>query len=111
LVNDYIPIVVETGLPDHLIMMHRIAARLHLLRGRRDVAQAVLTQLHDVGAKRGIRRLGAAAWLERVYLALRDGDFDRARRALWRSFGDFKPSASEIEDRRVSAPARTWPVR
>jgi LuxR family maltose regulon positive regulatory protein len=110
LVNDYMPIVVETGLPDHLIMMHRIAARLHLLHERRDAAQAVLTQLHDVGAKRSIRRLGAAAWLERVYLALRDGDIDRARRALalgsdsalWRSFGDFKPYASEIEDPPIS---------
>ena len=106
LVNDYLPIVVETGLPDHLIMMHRIAARLHLLHGRRGAAQGVLTQLHDVGAKRGIRRLGAAAWLERVYLALRDGEIDRARRALalgndpalWRTFGDLKPYASEIED-------------
>jgi LuxR family maltose regulon positive regulatory protein len=106
LVNDYLPIVVETGLPDHLIMLHRIAARLHLLKGRGDAAQGVLTQLQDIGAKRGIRRLGAAAWLERVYLALRDGELDRARRALalgsdpalWRIFGDLKPHASEIED-------------
>ena len=106
LVNDYLPIVVETGLPDHLIMLHRIAARLHLLHGRRDAAQGVLTQLHDVGAKRGIRRLGAAVWLERVYLALREGETDRARRALalgsdpalWRTFGDFQLYASEIED-------------
>jgi LuxR family transcriptional regulator, maltose regulon positive regulatory protein len=106
LVNDYLPIVVETGLPDHLIMLHRLAARLHLLHGRRDAAQGVLTQLHEIGAKRGIRRLGAAAWLERVYLALRDGEIDQARRALalgsdpalWRIFGDLKPYASEIED-------------
>jgi LuxR family maltose regulon positive regulatory protein len=106
LVNDYMPIVVETGLPDHLIMLHRIAARLHLLSGRRDAAQGVLAQLQDIGARRGIRRLSAAAWLERVYVALRDGDINLARRALslgsdpalWRSFGDFKPYASEIED-------------
>jgi LuxR family maltose regulon positive regulatory protein len=106
LVNDYVPIVVETGLPDHLILLHRIAARLHLLHGRRDAAQGVLTQLHDVGAKRGIRRLGAAAWLERAYLALRDGEIARARRALalgsnsalWLAFGDLTPYASEIED-------------
>jgi LuxR family maltose regulon positive regulatory protein len=111
LVSDYLPIVTETGLPDHLVMLHRIAARLHLLRGRRDAAQGVLTQLHDVGAKRGIRRLGAAAWLERVYLALRDGEIDRARRALalgsdpalWRVFGDLTPHASEIEDRAIAA--------
>jgi len=106
LVNDYMPIVVETGLPDHLIILHRIAARLHLLSGRLDAAQGVLAQLHDIGARRGIRRLSAAAWLERVYVALRDGDINLARRAvalgsdpaLWRSFGDFKPYASEIED-------------
>src|SRR6516164_4639524 len=106
LVNDYLPIVVETGLPDHLIVLHRIAARLHLLHGRRDAAQGVLTQLHDVGAKRGIRRLGAAVWLERVCLALREGEIDRARRALalgsdpalWRTFGHFQLYASEIED-------------
>jgi ATP/maltotriose-dependent transcriptional regulator MalT len=106
LVSDYMPIVVETGLPDHLIVLHRIAARLHLLSGRRDAAQGVLAQLHDIGARRGIRRLGAAAWLERVYVALRDGDINLARRALalgsdpalWRSLGDFKPYASEIED-------------
>src|SRR5208283_2468341 len=29
LINDYLPIVVETGLPDHLIMIHRLGARLH----------------------------------------------------------------------------------
>jgi LuxR family transcriptional regulator, maltose regulon positive regulatory protein len=106
LVNDYMPIVVETGLPDHLILLHRIAARLHLLSGRRDAAQGVLVQLHDIGARRGIRRLNAAAWLERVYVALGDGDINLARRALslgsdpalWRSFGDFRPYASEIED-------------
>jgi hypothetical protein len=81
-----------------------------------------LTQLHDVGAKRSIRRLGAAAWLERVYLALRDGDIDRARRALaarqrLRSLAEFwRLQALCKRDRgsadlRVSAPARTWPVR
>ena len=106
LVTDYMPIVVETGLPDHLIVLHRIAARLHLLHGRRSAGQGVLAQLQDIGARRGIRRLSATAWLERVYFGLRDGDIDGARRALalgsdpalWRSFGEFKPYASEIED-------------
>jgi LuxR family transcriptional regulator, maltose regulon positive regulatory protein len=70
LVNDYMPIVVETGLPDHLIVLHRIAARLHAYHGRVDAGQAVLTQLNEIGAQRGIRRLSAAAWLERAYAAL-----------------------------------------
>jgi LuxR family transcriptional regulator, maltose regulon positive regulatory protein len=106
LVNDYMPIVVETGLPDHLIVLHRIAARLHVYHGRVDAGQAVLTQLNEIGAQRGIRRLSAAAWLERAYAALRSNDFDTARRwfalgcdaTVWQSFGDFKLHASDIED-------------
>jgi LuxR family maltose regulon positive regulatory protein len=106
LVNDYMSIVVETGLPDHLIVLHRIAARLHFQRGRSDAGQGILTQLHEIGAQRGIRRLSAAAWLERTYAALRTNDFDAARRSLalgsdatvWRCFGDFKLHASDIED-------------
>jgi LuxR family maltose regulon positive regulatory protein len=97
---------VETGPPDHLIVLHRIAARLHVHRGRFDASQGILTQLHEIGAQRGIRRLSAAAWLERTYAALRTTDFDAARRSLalgsdatvWRCFGDFKLHASDIED-------------
>ncbi len=106
LVDDYLPIVVETGLPDHLIMLHRITARLHFLRGRRDAGQGILVQLSEIGARRGIRRLSAAAWLERSYAALRSGDLEGARRALatggdealWGGFGEFHLHAGEIED-------------
>ena len=106
LVDDYLPIVAEIGLPDHLILLHRIAARLHFLHGRRDAGQGILVQLSEIGARRGIRRLSAAAWLERSYVALRSGDVDGARRALatgsdpalWNSFGEFNLHANEIED-------------
>jgi LuxR family transcriptional regulator, maltose regulon positive regulatory protein len=106
LVNDYMPIVVETGLPDHLIVLHRIAARLHLRHGRLDAGQRILAQLNEIGAQRGIRRLGAAAWLERTYAALSSNNIDDARRSLalggeatvWPGFGDFRLHASDIED-------------
>jgi LuxR family transcriptional regulator, maltose regulon positive regulatory protein len=106
LVDDYMPIVVETGLPDHLIVLHRIAARLHFHRGRRDAGQRTLAQLMEIGARRGIQRLSTAAWLERAYAALQCKDLDDARRslamgsdaALWQSFGDFRLHASDIED-------------
>ena len=106
LVDDYIPIVAETGMPDHLIVLHRIAARLQFLRGRSDAGHAILVQLGEIGARRGLRRLSAAAWLERSYACLCNNDADGARRALangsdaalWESFGPFNPHASEIED-------------
>ncbi|HEX4598075.1 MAG TPA: LuxR C-terminal-related transcriptional regulator [Burkholderiaceae bacterium] len=106
LVNDYLPIVAETGLPDHLIMLHRIAARLHLRQGRFDAGQAILVELGEIGARRGISRLTAAAWLERSYAAMRCDNLDDARHCLalgsdpatWQTFGPFFHHASDIED-------------
>ncbi|MCC8943579.1 hypothetical protein H8A97_00290 [Bradyrhizobium sp. Arg62] len=106
LVDNYFPIVIETGLPDHLIMLHRIAARLHFLRGRVDAGHAVLVRLGEIGTRRGLRRLGVVAWLEHSYASLRSNDADSARRALangsdtamWEGFGAFNPHTSEIDD-------------
>ncbi|WP_083636365.1 LuxR C-terminal-related transcriptional regulator [Bradyrhizobium sp. AS23.2] len=106
LVDDYLPIVTETGLPDHLVILHRIAARLQFLQGHGGPGHALLVQLGDIGARRGLRRLSAAAWLERAYASLRGGDAEGARRAfatgrdpsVWDGFGAFKPHAGEIDD-------------
>jgi LuxR family maltose regulon positive regulatory protein len=106
LVNDYLPIVIETGLPDHLIMMHRLGARLHYHFGRPEAGYALLADLHELGVQRRIARLRAASWLERVYVALRGNDRQEARRSLalgadasiWESFGQFQLYASDIED-------------
>jgi len=106
LVNDYLPIIVETGLPDHLIMIHRLAARLHFHFGHPQAGYARLAELNEIGNRRGIARLCAASWLERAYAALRSNDGEEARRALtlgtdgevWERFGQFHPYANEIED-------------
>jgi LuxR family maltose regulon positive regulatory protein len=105
-VDDYLPIVAETGLPDHLIMLHRVAARLHFLQGRHDAGYGTLVRLYEIGIQRGLPRLSAVSWLERSHAALRVGDVEGARRAfaagrdpaLWESFGVLHPQASEIED-------------
>jgi LuxR family maltose regulon positive regulatory protein len=110
LVNDYLPIVTETGLPDHLIMMHRLGARLHFHFGRPDAGYALLSDLHEIGIQRSIARLRAASWLERAYLALCTNDREEARRSLalgadaatWASFGQFQLYAGEIEDPLIS---------
>ena len=106
LIDDYLLIITETGLPDHLVLSYRIAARLKFLRGGRDVGQSLLVQLNELGARRGIRRLSAAAWLERSHAALRDSDIESARRflatgadpAVWERFSGLNMHASEIED-------------
>ena len=106
LVNEYLPIVIETGLPDHLIMMHRLGARLHFHFGYPEAGYALLADLHELGVRRGITRLSAASWLERVYTALRSNDPQEARRSftlgadasIWERFGRFQPYASDMED-------------
>jgi LuxR family maltose regulon positive regulatory protein len=106
LVNDYLAIVVETGLPDHLILMHRLGTRLHFHFGRPEAGYALLADLHEIGIRRNIARLSAASWLERAYVALRSNDPEEARRSLalgadpsiWKSFGQFQLYAEEIED-------------
>ncbi|MDI3561903.1 LuxR C-terminal-related transcriptional regulator [Bradyrhizobium sp. Arg816] len=111
LVDDYLPIVTETGLPDHLVVLHRIASRLQFLRGRSGSGHALLVQLGEIGARRGLRRLSAAAWLERSHASLRGKNVEEARRAfatgnvafVWDSFGAFKPHASEIDDISIAA--------
>ena len=106
LVNDYLPIVVETGLPDHLILMHRLGSRLHFHFGRAEAGYALLAELHEIGIQRSIARLCAASWLERAYGALRSNDREEARRSIvlgtdasiWERFGQFQLYAGEIED-------------
>lgn len=106
LVNDYLAIVVETGLPDHLILMHRLGTRLHFHFGRPEAGYALLADLHEIGIRRSIARLSAASWLERAYVALRSNDREEARRSLalgadasiWESFDKFQLYAEEIED-------------
>ena len=110
LVDDYLPIITETGLPDHLVLSYRIAARLHFLRGRRDAGQSLLVQLNEFGARRGIRRLSAAAWLERSHAALRDRDIESAQRFLaigaeptvWERLSGLNMHSSEIEDATIA---------
>lgn len=111
LIDDYMPIIIETGLPDHLIVLHRIAARLHFLRGRTEDGQSTLVRLKDTSARRGIPRLGAAAWLERSYAALRRNDLEGARNMLAAGVEHarstetegFSLHASEIEDATIAA--------
>ena len=106
LVNDYLPIIVETGLPDHLITIHRLAARLHFHFGRPQAGYARLAELNEIGNRRGIARLCAASWLERAYAALRSNDREEARRSftlgtegsVWERFDQFQPFANDIED-------------
>jgi LuxR family maltose regulon positive regulatory protein len=105
LLADFLPIIADTGMPDHLIIAHRTCARIHFKSNERDEAFARLAALDELGATRGIPRLRAAAWLEKGHLFLLDGDTENAGRVIrvglgdpaWAALSRFELHAHDIE--------------
>ena len=88
LLVDYLPVIADTGMPDHLIIAHRTSARIHFRLGEREAAFERLAALDELGVTRGITRLRAAASLERGHLFLLAGDTENAGRVIQAGLGD-----------------------
>ncbi|MBP6902229.1 MAG: helix-turn-helix transcriptional regulator [Burkholderiaceae bacterium] len=66
LLNLYRPLVHDLGLPDHLILCHRLDSRIALAQGDADAAQQSLAELETLGQQRDLPRAVAAARLEQA---------------------------------------------
>ncbi|MCX7180035.1 MAG: LuxR C-terminal-related transcriptional regulator [Proteobacteria bacterium] len=110
LADDYLAVIRETCIPDQIIISHRAAARVHVLRNRHESALEVLNLLQDLGDARGIPRLAAAARLERIWIALVERDVATANRLLplataehiWRPFANMWTYAEDINDPEIA---------
>lgn len=78
LIVEFLPLIRQTGLPDHIVTSYRILARLHAARGDEEGAQAQLREMEDLGIRREAARIAASARLERARMALRRGDIAQA---------------------------------
>ncbi len=78
LLNVYLPMVCEAGLPDHMMLGHLMLARIasNTPGTLPDNARAsqILTDLEALGHKRNLARVVAGARLERARLAMHQGD-------------------------------------
>lgn len=74
LLQVYVPLMQQQGVPDHLICGHRNLARLYLARGDMDSALHSINELEYYGQRNGLPRLVACAHLERARLYLLAGD-------------------------------------
>jgi len=108
LLTEYLPLIRDTCLPDHLIVAHRVASRIAWLSGDSHKAFEQLNALQSLGDARGIARLGMAAAIERSRLALLSGDVGNARHALELaesfspSTGRFRGYADDLEDLEIA---------
>jgi len=85
LLNVYLPLARDVGLPDHMILSHTIRSRIAFIKGDVDAASLVLTELEYLGNQRKLPRVVAAAKLERARLLLLQGHGAAAQDELVRA--------------------------
>jgi LuxR family maltose regulon positive regulatory protein len=106
LLNVYLPPARDVGLPDHMIVGHRMRARIAFDGGDADLAFQALEELEDAGHRRQLPRVVAGAHLERARVMVLQGDGHAARDALrradepglWEQVQRLHLPAHELED-------------
>lgn len=82
LLTEYLPLVIEVGMPDLVIAGHIVLARIAYAQQDRSRALQVLSALEHLGHRERLPRLVASHWLERSRIALLEGDVAHAK-AYW----------------------------
>jgi LuxR family maltose regulon positive regulatory protein len=85
LLNVYLPLARDVGLPDHMILSHVMRSRIAFYAGDIDVALQALTELEYLGHARQLPRVVAGAKLERARMLLLQGNGPAARDELQRA--------------------------
>lgn len=105
MLNIYLPVVGDVGLPDHMILSHVLRSRLSFLKGDVDHAVQTLIELEHLGLLRQLPRLVAAARLERSRLFMLQGnklssmqELERAcATASWQEMKPYRLIAHDLE--------------
>lgn len=106
LLNVYLPLARDVGLPDHMIASYRMRSRIAFQRGEVDVSLQLITELEYLGRERKLSRVTASAKLERSrVLALQGHDLaarEEIARAcdpvVWDDVQHQHRPAQEVED-------------
>lgn len=106
LVDVYLPLACDIGLPGHMIDGHLIRARIAFRRGDVDKAFDALIALEFLGQRRRLPRVMASAKLERGRLLLLQGHAQAAREeldradepGLWEQVRGWRLSTHDMDD-------------
>ncbi|QNK69547.1 LuxR C-terminal-related transcriptional regulator [Variovorax sp. PAMC26660] len=85
LLNVYLPLARDVGLPDHMILSHVMRSRIAFHAGDIDAAFQALTELEYLGHHRQLPRVVAGAKLERSRMLLLQGNGPASRDELMRA--------------------------
>jgi LuxR family maltose regulon positive regulatory protein len=85
LLNVYLPLARDVGLPDHMILSHVMRARIAFLRGDIDATLQTITELEYLGHHRQLPRVVASARLERARVLMLQGQAQAAAQELERA--------------------------
>lgn len=110
LLNVYLPLARDVGLPDHMILSHVLRSRIAFQRGDIDAAFHVLTELEYLGHHRQLPRVVASAKLERSRMLLLQGHAQASRdelarandQILWQRVARQRLPAHELHDLRLA---------
>lgn len=106
LLNVYLPLARDVGLPDHMISSYRMRSRIAFHHGDVDTALQAITELEYLGHQRQLPRVAASAKLERSRLLLLQGHSGAAReelaraadRSVWDAVDRQLRPAQEVDD-------------
>ncbi|MEA3103469.1 LuxR C-terminal-related transcriptional regulator [Caballeronia mineralivorans] len=106
LLNVYLPLARDVGLPDHIIMGYRMRSRIAFQRGDVDQSLRYLTEFEYLGVERQLPRVVATARLERARLLLLQGHADLSHEELnraedaeqWQRVARLSLPANDVED-------------
>jgi LuxR family transcriptional regulator, maltose regulon positive regulatory protein len=85
LLNVYLPIARDIGLPDLVILSHAMRSRIAFINGDVNAASLAITELDYLGNQRKLPRVVAAAKLERARMLQLQGDGPAAHDELMRA--------------------------
>jgi LuxR family maltose regulon positive regulatory protein len=117
LLNVYLPLARDVGLPDHMILSHTMRSRIAFQRGDIDAALQAITDLEYLGHHRQLPRVVASARLERARVLVLQGQADAAALALdraddakvWQRVARHQMSAHDVDDMVIGR--LRWQVR
>jgi LuxR family maltose regulon positive regulatory protein len=109
MLREYLTLIRQTGLPDHIISAHRILARIAITQDKLAEAHFQLREMESLGLERGLGRVVSSARLEKARLALIQGDLELAEHVFhqeetakeWAKAISGVPHANELDDSRL----------